>query len=430
MRNTWLIIKREYLARVRTKGFILFTVLMPAFISGIVILPGKFMMRSTGPKHIVIVSSNAKLAEALKHELEVASAKVEKEKDDDEPGGKQQENSRIEATITPNVTDATDKELAAQVETGKLDGYLWLSDKAIESRKVAFTTKNSGDFLLRSSIRGALRAALTQTDLAAKGISAVEASRMLAPVTVDSVTLKQGKKSKGSEFSAIILPFVLMMMIYVVLIIYGTAVMRSVLEEKTTRVVEVLLSSVSPTELLTGKILGVGAAGFTQMIIWAASGAVLGTPYGLALRSVLHVEVPFAALALFPVFFVLGFLIYSTMYAALGAMVNSDEEAQQLQWPVLMPIILSTTFAMGVIRDPNSQTAFWLSIFPLTSPLIMFVRACVEMPPWWQLALCFALILAAIWGLLRLCGRIYRVGILMYGKRPTLPEIVKWIKYA
>ncbi|HUO59887.1 MAG TPA: ABC transporter permease [Candidatus Acidoferrales bacterium] len=428
MRNTWLIIKREYLARVRTKSFILFTVLMPVFISSIVILPGRFMMRSTGPKHIVIVSSNAKVAEALKRELETAPASSEK--DGSEPARNKPEFDRIEASINPDVTDATDKELAAQVENGKLDGYVWLSDKAIETRNIAFTSKNSGDFLIRAAISGALRAVLMQADLAAKGISASEASHLLAPVHLESVTLKQGKKSKGDEFSAIILPFVLMMMIYVVLIIYGTAVMRSVLEEKTTRIIEVLLSSVTPTELLTGKILGVGAAGFTQMIIWAASGAVLGTPYGLALRSTLHLDVPLAALVLFPVFFVLGFLIYSTVYAAVGAMVNSDEEAQQLQWPVLMPIIFCTVLGMGVIRDPNSQLAFWLSIFPLTSPLIMFVRTCVEMPPWWQLALCFALIAVAIWVLLELCGRIYRVGILMYGKRPTLPEIVKWIKYA
>ncbi|HEX8924250.1 MAG TPA: ABC transporter permease [Terriglobales bacterium] len=429
MRNTWLIIKREYLARVRTKGFILFTVLMPAFISGIVILPGKFMMRNTGPKHIVIVSSNASVAEALQRELEIAPANLQKERDEDQPE-KKRAVDRIESTVYPNMTDATDKELAAQVESGKLDGYLWLSDEAIKTRKVVFTAKNSGDFLLAASIRSAFRAALTQTELAARGISSAEANQILAPVSLDSVTLKKGQKTKGNEMSAFILPFLLMMMIYVVLIIYGTAVMRAVLEEKTTRVVEVLLSCVSPTELLTGKILGVGAAGFTQMLIWAASGAILGTPYGLALRSTLHVEFPLAALAFFPVFFVFGFLIYSTMYAALGAMVNSDEEAQQLQWPVLMPIILCTVLSMGVVRDPNSQLAFWLSIFPLTSPLIMFVRTCVEMPPWWQLALCFALLIAAIWGLLELCGRIYRVGILMYGKRPTLPEIVKWIKYA
>jgi len=428
MRNTWLIIKREYLARVRTKGFILFTVLMPLFISAIVILPGQFMMRSTGPKHIVVVSSNAAVAEALKRELETTPASSLKV--DEESDGDKQQLDRIEVSINPSVTDATDKELAAQVESGKLDGYVWLSDKAIETRKVTFTSKNSGDFVVRSTIASALRATLLQTELAAKGISSAEANRLLTPVHLESVTLKKGKKSKGDDFSEIILPFVLMMMIYVVLIIYGTAVMRSVLEEKTTRVIEVLLSSVTPTELLTGKILGVGAAGFTQMIIWAASGAVLGTPSGLALRSALHLDVPFAALVLFPVFFVLGFLIYSTVYAALGAMVNSDEEAQQLQWPILMPIIFCTLLSMGVIRDPNSQLAFWLSIFPLTSPLIMFVRTCVEMPPWWQLVLCFVLIFAAIWVLLELCGRIYRVGILMYGKRPTLPEIVKWIKYA
>jgi ABC-2 type transport system permease protein len=118
------------------------------------------------------------------------------------------------------------------------------------------------------------------------------------------------------------------------------------------------------------------------------------------------------------------------MYAAVGAMVNSEEEAQQLQWPVMLPLILCTVFASAVIRDPNSPLAFWTSIFPYTAPIIMFVRVAVQMPPLWQILLSVVLQLVAIWIMIWICARIYRIGILMYGKRPTLPEIVKWIKYA
>jgi ABC-2 type transport system permease protein len=131
-----------------------------------------------------------------------------------------------------------------------------------------------------------------------------------------------------------------------------------------------------------------------------------------------------------PIFFLLGYLLYSTMYAAVGAMVNSEEEAQQLQWPVMMPLILCSVFASAIIRDPNTPLAFWSSIFPLTAPILMFVRIAVQTPPTWQIVLSIVLQILAIWGMVWVCARIYRIGILMYGKRPTLPEIMKWIKYA
>lgn len=227
------------------------------------------------------------------------------------------------------------------------------------------------------------------------------------------------------------LPLTLMMMIYMTVIIYGVAVMRSVIEEKTSRVVEVLLSSVSSMELMAGKILGVGAVGLTQVLIWASFGAVIGSPMIMAAKSMMKdVHLPVAVIIAFPVFFVLGYLLYSTMYAAVGAMVNSDEEAQQMQWPVLAPLVSCAVFASMVIRTPNSPFAQALSIFPLTSPIIMFVRITVATPPTWQIALSVGLLIATIYGMVALCSRIYRVGILMYGKRPTLPEILKWIKYA
>jgi ABC-2 type transport system permease protein len=137
-----------------------------------------------------------------------------------------------------------------------------------------------------------------------------------------------------------------------------------------------------------------------------------------------------AAMVLLPVFFVLGYLTYSCLYAAIGAMCNSDDEAQQLQLPVTLPLLLCMTVATAIMRDPNTPLAFWLSIFPLTSPIIMFVRVCLGTPPAWQLALSIAVSIVSLYGLIWVSARIYRVGILMYGKRPTLPEILRWIRYA
>jgi ABC-2 type transport system permease protein len=218
-------------------------------------------------------------------------------------------------------------------------------------------------------------------------------------------------------------------------LIYGIYVMRSVIEEKSSRVLEVLLGSVTPMQLMAGKIIGVGAVGLTQIFLWAVAGNLLGSGshamashlLGTAMQDA-HLATP--VLVLFPVFFILGYATYACLYAAIGAMVNSDEEASQFQFPVTFPLLLCMVFATAIIRDPNTPLAFWLSMFPLTAPIIMFVRVSVSMPPTWQIALSISISLASLYGLVWLSSRIYRVGILMYGKRPSLPEILKWLRYA
>ena len=207
--------------------------------------------------------------------------------------------------------------------------------------------------------------------------------------------------------------------------------MRSVLEEKTSRVMEVVLSSATAGELMAGKILGVGAVGLTQIAVWVLIGLGATTPGLLAARNQLSdINLSPAALPAFAVFFVLGFLLYSALYAALGAMVNSEQEAQQWQFVVVMPIIIPVMLMTYVIRQPNAPLSVWMSLVPFFAPILMYVRVVVQPPPLWQIGVCIALMVLTVWGAVALCSRIYRVGILMYGKRPTLPEIVKWVRYA
>jgi ABC-2 type transport system permease protein len=180
---------------------------------------------------------------------------------------------------------------------------------------------------------------------------------------------------------------------------------------------------------MSGKILGVSAVGLTQVGIWAVvAGGLPLVAAGSAglLKGVLTPSL----LVYFTLYFLLGFALYSTLCAAIGAMVNSEQEAQQLQIVVMMPLILSAIIMVNIIQYPASPLAFWASLFPFTSPLIMLTRLALQPPYWWEIALSIALLMAAVYGCAWLCGRIYRVGILMYGKKPTLPEIVKWIKYA
>jgi ABC-2 type transport system permease protein len=160
-------------------------------------------------------------------------------------------------------------------------------------------------------------------------------------------------------------------------------------------------------------------------------GAVFSGPALMGAKSGMgEIDLPVAALPAFAIFFVLGYMLYSSMYAALGAMVNSEQEAQQWQFFVTMPIIVPVMMMTYVIRQPNSPLSMWMSLVPFFAPILMYMRIVVQAPPWWQIALSVGLLAATVWGIIALCSRIYRVGILMYGKRPTLPEIIKWVKYA
>jgi ABC-2 type transport system permease protein len=193
----------------------------------------------------------------------------------------------------------------------------------------------------------------------------------------------------------------------------------------------VLLASVTPKELMAGKIIGVGAVGLTQLALWYAAGFAFLGPGLLAARGVMGpIEITPMALTMFPVFFVLGYFLYATLWAMLGAMSNSEQDAQQMQFFVMMPLILSTVMMGPAITSPNSPMVVAFSLFPFCTPLLMYVRIAAGEVPMWQLGLSIVLMLAAVYVVLVVASRIYRVGILMYGKRPTLPELIKWFRYA
>jgi ABC-2 type transport system permease protein len=432
MRKVLLILQREYLVRVRTKAFVIFTVLMPLLLGAMLIIPARLAMKGSGLKHVVIVSADSALANAVKDEL--ASSHVSDE--DDIPQHRTRE-QRPEFDVTVETAPSGDlrERLIARVREGRIDAFAWLEPDVAATRKGTYYTRNAGDFMESSIFSRALRTVLSQRQLTAHGFSAPDARALLGPVDVDTIRIDKEGTNKSNGLGAVMLPFLLLFAIYMTVFIYGINVMRSVLEEKSSRVIEVLLGSVTPMQLMAGKIIGVGAVGLTQIAIWIATTAILGGGGFATASQVLgdafkDAHVATAVLALFPVFFILGYATYACIYAAIGSMCNTDEEAQQMQFPVTLPLAGCVIFASTVMRDPNTPLAFWLSIFPLTSPIIMFVRVAVNMPPAWQIALAIALNLATLYFLVWLTSRIYRVGILMYGKRPTLPEILRWIRYA
>ena len=415
MRNTWLVIRREYLERVRAKSFLISTLLIPAFIYAVTVLPTQFAMRKSGGTHrLAIVASSQAFADAVAKRLESKSS----------------ENKYVvQAKVTDNPLQRD--ELKQQIKAGALDGYLWVTDDAIKSGKVEYVASSTSDFVQIAELRSAVNTGVLRGRLSQRGVLPDEAEQLLKPVDMDTVEIKGGQERKGASENKIFVGLGVAMTLYFMLIFHGMAVMRSVLEEKTSRVMEVMLSCVRPKELMAGKILGVGAVGLTQVAIWVVLALAVNSPALAASKQLRDfVASSTGTLIWLPIYFVLGFLLYSGMYAALGASVNSDQEAQQLQFFVTMPLIIPIILMTMIIRQPDSPAAFWLSIVPFFGPILMPVRISMQTPPLWQIGLSIGVMLATMYVVLAITSRIYRVGVLMYGKRPTLPEIMKWLKYA
>jgi ABC-2 type transport system permease protein len=218
-----------------------------------------------------------------------------------------------------------------------------------------------------------------------------------------------------------------MMLLYTSMLLWGQAVLSGVIEEKGSRVVEVIVSSIPTHSLFAGKLLGVGAAGLIQLLVWTASLALLGLYAAGAAGGVDLPEIPPLLLVSFVIFFLLGYFLYAALYAAVGAAVNTIQEAQSLVYPILLPLVVGMMFFPAVIQSPDSGLAVALSLVPPLTPLLMFLRISVVTPPAWQILLSILLTLATIAGVVWVAARIYRVGILMYGKRPTFPEMMRWI---
>jgi ABC-2 type transport system permease protein len=420
MRNAFLIARREYLERVRTKSFIISTLLLPAFMIGMMVLPQKLaMMKTVGTRRIAVVCANADFAAAVRSQLE--SARPEKMQT--------QASYKVEIVSTPD--EATRESLRAKVNAGQLDGYVWLSDEALRTRKITYAGRETSDFIELAALRSALKTSLLRQALLEKGVSGEAADSLMKDVDLEAAGVKRGQEKRAAGPMQFLAAIVLVMMLYMALLLYGVAVMRSVLEEKSSRVVEVVLSSATAKELMAGKVMGVGAVGLTQIGLWVAMAAVLSAPGVLAAGAAFKtLDISLVGIISFGVFFALGYTLYSALYAALGAMVNSEQEAQQWQFFVMLPVIIPIVMMTFVLRQPNAPLSVWMSMVPFFTPILMYMRIIVQMPPWWQIGLSIGLMLLTIWGTIALCSRIYRVGILMYGKKPTLPEILKWVRYA
>lgn len=412
MHNVWLIAKREYLERVRTKAFVVMTVLIPLLMAGGVLGTAMVGRTARSESHITIVSKDLDLATDLQHELQ---------------NGK---NSRMVVDVVSPPIAETRATLDGELANKQLDGYLWVTpaETAGERPHFVWTPRSHADINTQGVLREALGTVLTREGLAHRGMGTADVNALMAPVALDSSQAGKNDNSEGAFYSAYILFFLM----YFVIMLYGMNVARSIIEEKTSRVFEVLLATIRPEEMMAGKVIGVGSVGLTQVGIWLVAAILLtATPLVTHLTGV-HVAVTLTAtqVIFFVVYFLLGYLLYSSIAAALGAMTNSEQELQQLNMFLVMPLALCM-FGLGfVVTNPDGIVPRVMSLIPFFAPLMMYMRIAIKMPAAWEIAFSIGITALTICAILWVASRIYRVGILMYGKKPNVAEVMRWLKYS
>lgn len=425
MHKLRLVIAREYKMRVRTRTFVLSTVGLPLLMAAMLFLPAYFASRHSGGTVSIAVVDEAGGLGPL-----ASSALARSRMATGDPRFK------IVSTIEhPANSSRTVEELTQQVLAGKLGGYLEFPAKVLDGGSARFYTRNPGNLTLTNALESAATQAVIGGRLARHKVEVADLKGLLARVPVDvvKVSARGDAKEKGQTlYVAIMLGIIL----YTSLLFYGINTMRSILEEKSSRIIEILLSSVRPFPLLAGKIIGVGAVGFTQYLIWATGGAIV-VSYGAMMLSAFsagsvgfHFHFPLWLWGWFIIFFLGGYFLYASLYAAIGAAASSDQDANQLQVPITSLVVASFFLFTVIMRNPDSTASVTLSMIPFFSPILMILRLTLESPPLWQVLLSLGILVASAVGVIYLSARIYRVGVLMYGKRPSLVELARWIRYS
>lgn len=438
--NTLLIIQREFNERVRKKSFILTTLLMPVLMIALMVIPSLIMIYATGDeKQVAVIDESGIIADKLENDEELKFSKC---------------------ALT---TDNARKELTEQF------GILYIgADIMSNQNNVRLYVNSSSSMAVETNIRNQIAQIIEKEKLKTYNIENLDQilEDVKSPVTMqvfrNDKSQEEDTQAQSSAVASIV-GYILGFILYMFILIYGGMVMQAVIEEKSSRVLEVLVSSIRPFDLMMGKILGVASVAVTQLLIWAVlvigvGGYIMpmmmpdnimegveavqqgGMAETVAATSGMDADMLqavatatdtgyVAEIFLFLFLFLLGgYLLYSALFAAVGSAVENVQDASQLQTPIMMPIILALMVSIVVINDPNSTVAFWFSIIPFTSPIVMMARIPYDIPMW-EIVLSLVLLYATFVMMVWFAGKIYRVGIFMYGKKPSIKEIIKWMKY-
>ncbi len=444
MKKFLAVVKHEYKKIVLKWTFLVATLLFPIIAAAFAVVPALIFSIKGDATRIVVVDQKAKLAPRIKDNL-LKEEKIEQDEDEAlknltatqkeqmERAVKQIEQAFVfvEYSAAEKTIEQIKRELNAKITEKEIDAYLIVPPNYdAADANFEFFSRKADDIISKSTMRNAINGAVRSQRLADANISEDNLKNLSRNVNLSAKQISEEGDEKDSG-GAIAAAFIVGLMIYITLLIYGQQIMAAVIEEKETRIAEILFSSAKPFELMMGKLVGVGLAGLTQLAIWIASALVL-VVFGLANMSAAGMDISIPDITLltiiyFFIFFILGFFLYATIYALIGSMVTTVQEGGQFaMFPVLL-LIIGFYLSFAVIRDPNSSISFWASVAPFLAPITMPVRILAETPPFWQIALAIFLNGLAIAGLVWLAARVYRVGMLMYGKRATIPEVWKWI---
>ncbi len=415
MRNMLLIAKREYLEQIRGRAFRMSTILVPAVLVGLLFVSAYTGKKMGTGKYIAIASDNAALANDIRTSL------LEEKK------------AGYKIDVDAPFTEQDRAGLIAKVQDKSVDGLLTIEDSASASPRVTFASASSINLEDDDDLKAAVNFAFVNQRLAQKGMTPDQVQALVKKVSFDTLqvyaTGKTGKsQGMGPFYKAMLMTFLMTMPI----LLYGLDMARSIVEEKTSRIFEVMLSVTRADQMLAGKLIGVGAVGLTQIAIWVAAAVALSGSSLAAMLMSGDIKIQFTWMEgiFFPVYFVLGFFLYSAFFSGLAA---TCETAQDLQMYITLAVLPTWTafFILPfLLRNPSAPWVVAASLFPPTAPLVMMPRMGLAAVPVWQIGLSVLLLVLSIWAVLWFASRLYRIGILMYGKRATLPELLRWLRYS
>jgi ABC-2 type transport system permease protein len=415
MRNIFLIAKREYLEQIHGRAFLVSTVLVPLLIVALLGWSSFTNRSASAGRHIAITSDSAPLANAVRRELlDDRSAKY-----------------TIDVVAPASQQDRAT--LKSKVQSKAIDGIFAIDTSSAEGISASYTSLASGGFVYLSAMRNALNRAVANQRLIASGVKQADIDAALKSISIDTFQLnKEGKTGESKGASPLYKSLLMIMLLSMPIMLYGLDLARAIIEEKTSRIFEVMLSVAHADDLLAGKMAGVGAVALTQILIWTiAATLLLGSALAAsAFTGDFSLHFTWLEGVLFPVYFVLGFALFSAMFSGLAATCETSQDLQKFMALAIVPLYLSFGLLFVLLKDPNSAWSVAATLCPFTAPYIVLPRMGMTVVPYWQLGTSILLLILTIWAMLWFSSRLYRVGILMYGKRATLPELVRWLRYS
>jgi len=411
------VVRKEYLERVRSKSFLVGTLLGPALMSMFIVLP--VLLGDKGgdnERRVGVVDPSGMYFDRM---VAVAA----------DQGRESLVLERVE--VGPDVPDAAVETLKQGILGESLHSGVLVAPDFLDRPQVTFYNKSVGATILREEIlRPIMNQILREQRMAAAEVPDSLYTYLAARTTWESLTVTDtGEEQASDDEASFAVAIILIMIIYIMVIMYGSHTLTAVIEEKSSRMVEVLLASVSPENLMLGKVLGIGLAGLTQFGIWAGTMLLLSSR-GVSVGD-FTLDMAFLTptiLISFVMFFVLGFFLYATLYAGVGAMCNTVQDSQQFHMPLAMGLVIPMVLMSVILRAPDAPLAVILSLVPFFAPVIMFMRVCVETPPLWQIGLSWLIMIVTIWLASRAAGKLFRVGILMHGESPTWGTLGKVLR--